>query len=383
MSEAPTPNVLLLVDQSGSRWSSQEDFCAAIARDLRSRGGGCVLAYSSPPAPAVETAFREAGADVEVASVVGSSLVAFCRYVRELCKRHHIGVVHLRHYPPSGRVPAALSLALPCPTIMTDDTSGKVRPKRLIKGIAFRAFNRLMNAGVAHIVAPSRFVEQRLVHAKGIPARKVIHISNAIDLVRFRRGDPARIREELRLADGQLLVLAAANLIPEKGTDVLLRSFALVAGPHPNAVLAIAGDGPERGNLEALARELGVSDSVLFLGQRSDMPDLLAATAVCCCPSIWAEAFCWVNAEAMACQVPVVAARSGAIPEVVAHGETGLLVPLGDPDAMAAAISELLASPDRRRQMGRAGRQRAEKLFDLRRTVSEHIALYERIAEDR
>jgi glycosyltransferase involved in cell wall biosynthesis len=237
-----------------------------------------------------------------------------------------------------------------------------------------------MNCAVFRMIAPSHFVRERLVRHRGIPARKVVRIPNAVDLVRCRRSDPARGRADLGLSNGQRVILTAGNLIPPKGVDILIRAFAVVCEADPNAVLVIVGDGPERAKLEGLAEQVGVSRRTRFLGERSDVPVLLSASVLFCCPSVWGEAFGWVNAEAMACEVPIVSTTTGAIPEIVEHGKTGLLVPPGDPDAMADAICELLASPERREVMGKAGRRRAEQMFDLRRTIERHIELYSEAA---
>jgi len=375
-----TPGVLVLVDQSGSRWSSQEDFCLALTRALSAREARCVVSYSSQPAALVETVLRGAGAEIAVVPHGRAAPLAFARDVRRLCRRHQVDIAQLFHYVPSTRLTALLPLLAPCRVIVSDFTGGEGSARTGLKRTLFHAYNRLMNFGVARFVAPSRFVENRLRRSRGIRDRKITHIYNGIDLARFGHGDPAPVRKELGLSEHSRLILSVSNLLPLKAVDVLVRAFARLATDHPGAVLAIAGDGPERGRLEQLAAELGLRERTRFLGQRTDVPDLLSASSLFCCPSVWAEAFGWVNAEAMACGVPVVSTTTGAIPEVVEHGRCGLLVPPNDADAMGAAIRELLASPERLSAMGQAGRERAERLFDIRRTVDQYVALYERTA---
>lgn len=374
-------NVLLLIDQSGSRWSSQEDFCLRMTEALRERGGLCVAAYSSQPADVAYSRLAKAGCVITVASS-GGRLVQFCLDIRSLCQRYDISFVHLMHYPPSTTLTLALPLLLDAGVVISDWSGGAGEAKSPMKQALFRLFNRVMNCGVSHFIAPSQFVYNRLVSFRGISAKKVTLIPNGVDLDRFTpAGDIARAPAQQRIAlkPGTVLILVACNLYPLKAVDVLLRSFVTVKKKLTAAVLAIAGDGPERGNLEVLARHLGVQDSVLFLGQRSDMPELLAAADVFCCPSVWGESFGWVNAEAMACGVPVVAAASGAVPEVVAHGETGLLVHPGDEESMADALLKVLTSQEMRAAMGVAGRRRVEVFFELARNVKEHLALYERV----
>jgi len=379
MSVKTCPNVLLLVDQRASRWSSQEDFCLHMSKRLVSNSAWCVVVYSSSPTRAVARALTDAGAVLDVACQHEMSLLGLCRKIRRLCHQYRIDVVHSHHYVPSSRLIAALALSLPCPVIVGDCTGGEGKPRRGLSRRLFHAFNRAMNGPVAGIIAPSYFVWERLVHYRGIPEQKVWHIPNGVNLGRFRRREPSQIREKLGLSSEQPLILTAGNLLPLKAVDVLLLAFARILEEYPTSMLAIVGDGPERATLEKLAQESGISSRSRFLGERSDMPDLLSASVIFCCPSIWAEAFGWVNIEAMACKVPVVSTTTGAIPEVVEDGRTGLLVPPREPNAMAAAIRELLASAERRKTMGNAGRHRVEQLFDLRRTIDRCIEVYAKI----
>lgn len=371
-------NTLLMVDQNGCRWSSQEDFCLLLTKKLQEKGGTCVLAYSSPPADHVASTLMDAGAIVEVVARNQGTIIDFCRKVRNVCIKYGIDIVHLRHYSISTWVTFALPLFVPARIIMTDDSGGLGGQKGILKRTAFYLFNRLMNIGVSHFVAPSAFIYKRFIGSRGFSASRITKIPNGVDLERFSpRTDGNSIRATLGVPPDAKVILVACNLYKLKGVDVLLRSFADVAVKAERAVLIIAGDGPELENLQRLAYELKVEGNVLFLGQRSDMQDLFAAADLFCSPSVWGEAFGLVNAEAMACGVPVISTLQGATSEVVEHGETGLLVPPGDVRAMGDAIMTLLGDEEMRKQMGVRGRQRSERLFDLRNTIDAHIALYE------
>jgi len=139
----------------------------------------------------------------------------------------------------------------------------------------------------------------------------------------------------------------------------------------------LAGDGFERPALAKLAEELGISNDVTFLGwvPNVTLPDYYRAAAISVVPSL-EEGFGIPAAEAMGCEVPVVASDAGGLPEVVEHGVTGLVVPRGDTAALAEAIGSLLADPARRRRMGVAGRERALRLFDWDRTAEQFERLY-------
>lgn len=146
----------------------------------------------------------------------------------------------------------------------------------------------------------------------------------------------------------------------------------------PGARLTIASDGPERATLERQAAELGLADAVHFQGwvEFDRMAWLLNSATVILVPSRAPEGFGLVALEAALMARPVVATRSGALPEVVEDGETGLLVEKDDPRAMADAISTLLAHPDRAARMGEAGRRRARALFGLEHHIDSFDALY-------
>jgi len=119
---------------------------------------------------------------------------------------------------------------------------------------------------------------------------------------------------------------------------------------------------------------------VRLLGKRDDVHEILGASDLFVCPSVWDEALGYVILEAMAVGLPAVASRVGGIPEVVAEGETGLLVPPRDPGALAAAIDQLLADPAARERMGRAARRAVEARFSLDQAIDRTIALYQELA---
>jgi glycosyltransferase involved in cell wall biosynthesis len=141
----------------------------------------------------------------------------------------------------------------------------------------------------------------------------------------------------------------------------------------------IAGDGPEREQLETEARQLGLASSVEFLGERNDIPDLIRSSDLFVL-STRSEGLPMSVLEAMAAGLPVVASEVGGIPELV-DAETGVLVPPEDPAALSTAVERLLADQGLRARLGAAGRARAEERFDLESWGRAHIRLYERELE--
>jgi glycosyltransferase involved in cell wall biosynthesis len=179
-----------------------------------------------------------------------------------------------------------------------------------------------------------------------------------------------------------LLAGVVAALRPEKGHRTFLRAAALVAREHPSAKFVLFGDGSERAALVALASELGIAERVIFAGDRDDIPECLAALDLLVLPSDF-ESLPNAILEAMAAARPVVATRVGGTPELVEDGQTGYLVPVGDPAAMARRIVELLRDPAKRRAMGEAGRARAGRDFSPATMKQKLEAMYDRLLREK
>jgi glycosyltransferase involved in cell wall biosynthesis len=144
-------------------------------------------------------------------------------------------------------------------------------------------------------------------------------------------------------------------------------------------VLVVAGDGHYREELESLARQERVAERVRFLGNvpHAEMPRLMATADVLVATSFASETFGIALVEAQSCQVPVVASRFGGFAEVVQEGVSGLLVPPQDPKALAAALRELLADPERRQRMGQAGRRWVWENFHWERVAERVLQAYQ------
>ena len=153
----------------------------------------------------------------------------------------------------------------------------------------------------------------------------------------------------------------------------LVRAIALL--PPGSARATVVGDGPQREDVADEIRRLGAEGTVDLAGERDDVADVLAAADVFVLPTL-SEGLPMSVLEAMAAGLPVVAAAVGGVPELVDDGETGLLVPPGRPDALAAALGRLAADPALRRRLGAAGRRRAEAHFDIEACRRAHVELY-------
>lgn len=237
----------------------------------------------------------------------------------------------------------------------------------------FRFVDRAFASRARRVVAISHAVRRFLVEAAGFPAERIETIHYGLDR-------PPQAASELTPADagvppGAPLLLAVGRLAEQKDHATALRAFAALRERHPEAVLAILGIGPLEQETRRLARELGLDGAVLLPG-RLEIRDWLAAASVLVHSSRW-EGFGMVLLEAMLAGVPIAATRASAVPEVVADGETGLLVEPGDWQGLASALAALLSDPARARALGEAGRERARRRFSVARMTERTLALYE------
>jgi glycosyltransferase involved in cell wall biosynthesis len=205
----------------------------------------------------------------------------------------------------------------------------------------------------------------RLAVEQGVSVGKVSALWNGIDVNRFNYAGPR--------PEGP--VVTVARLSPEKDIETLLRAAAVAVRIEPRFRLEVAGDGICLPALRQLADELNLCEHVRFLGSVRDVPALLARASLFVLPSV-TEGISLTLLEAMARGLPVVCTRVGGNPEVVAEGETGLLVPARNPQALAEAILQVRRDGETGRRMGLAGRQRVEEHFDIRRMVASYEALY-------
>jgi glycosyltransferase involved in cell wall biosynthesis len=227
------------------------------------------------------------------------------------------------------------------------------------------------------VVAVSRGVADDLAAQARIPSRKMRVIYNPVVARSFHQRASAEI-DHPWFHDGSRIILAASRLVPQKDLPLLLESFSLLRAERP-ARLLILGDGELRQSLEEAARELGIADDVDFLGFVVDAPAYMKRCTVFALSSVY-EGLPVALIEAMACGVPVVSTDCPSGPsEIITHERDGLLVPVGDAAALAAALKRLLDDPRLRERLGRAGRERAEH-FTVENLLPQYEELIQRAA---
>jgi len=237
--------------------------------------------------------------------------------------------------------------------------------------------DRLVARCVTTFIAVSEANGEYLRSEKRLPEGKILVIRNGSPIERFdpERAAPPGLRAELGIGPCDPVAVVLARLEPQKGHCVLLEAWKQVAQSYPCARLVCVGGGVLRTKLEAQAAALGITGVVSFVGQQQNVSDWLALADFTVLPSFY-EGLPLAAIESLAAGRPVVGTGVDGTSEVVIDGKTGLTVPAGDPLALGAAISRMLAAPELVRTLGRAGRRFALKHFTRQRQVQQTEALY-------
>lgn len=352
-----------------------------LVKGLFERGVGVEVA-----GPAAEPLLQElAGLSLPVWDIPLSAalrppedLAAGVRLVR-LLRRRPFDLVHVHGFKASlpGRAAATLTGA---PVVYTVHNfvfaSGGGMRRRI-----YLALERLFAPCTTRYIAVSEALRRNLIAAAHLPAGRVSVVYTGIP---GRAPAPpetlAALRRELELAGDMRIVLCVARLVPEKGVDILLRAAALLAaeGDLPPWRLLVAGDGPEEAALAALRTNLKLGDRVALLGHRMDVNALLDLASVVAIPSR-AEGLSLFLLETLAAGRPVVASAAGGMAELVQDEENGLLVPPGQPEALAAALRRLLTDPTLAVRLAAAAADRSAA-FTVEKMLDQTLALYRECA---
>ncbi len=237
--------------------------------------------------------------------------------------------------------------------------------------------DRLAVGAASVFVTGSEHARRSLLETLKLPAERVVSIPNGI-ADRPLTETPAQVRARLKIPEGRPLIAVVAVLETRKGHRVLLQALAKLKkeGLSPMPVTALGGDGPLRGELEALCRELGLSEDVLFLGWEPRHFDLFNAADVVALPSTGFEDFPNVTIEAMGLGKTVVATRVGGVGEQIQDGETGLLAQPGDVDGLAAALGRACRDGALRQRLGKSAKERFQREYTAAASVDRYRALY-------
>jgi glycosyltransferase involved in cell wall biosynthesis len=212
---------------------------------------------------------------------------------------------------------------------------------------------KLINGWVNKIVVVSDSIKKMILQTETVKEEKIQIIYNGVEIPQIK-GDLDQKKSELNLNSNDLVIMHVANLRPVKGHRYLIEAFAPVVSQFPDAKLLLIGKDELNGSLESLAQKLGIANNVLFLGQRTDVSDLLMIADICVLPSL-SEGLSNAILEYMAYAKPVIATNVGGNPELIENGYNGILVERENTLQLTQALIELLKDKEKRIMMGENG----------------------------
>jgi glycosyltransferase involved in cell wall biosynthesis len=350
-----------------------------LARAARARGDD--VEFVSPTTGPFLDAARDEGFPAHLADVVRTYRLDGAARLARLLRARNTDILHTHTHLAArvlGRTAARLAGARVVDHLHIEN---HFRSQRL-PAAALRTLDNRTARLSSRLLAVSD-ATRHAFERQGYPPDLLETVPNGIDLSSVQTSSNGRLREELKVPSDAPLVGEIARLCDVKGQRELIEAAALV----PDLRVALIGDdlesgGAYRSTLERDAQRLGVADRVSFTGHRTDAHALLGELDVFVLPS-WTEGMPVVVLEAMARRKPVVATPVGGTPELVVDGETGVLVPPRDPQALAAAIRALVADPERARRLGEAGYARVAKLFSADAMTKRVLEVYDEIAAQR
>lgn len=324
---------------------------------------------------------RKAGVEVVEANMSSKHNVLLIPRLAKFMKQRGISVVHT-HGPRSnffGRIAARLA-GVPVIVSTVALTIGRESYADVSKfrRSTYLLIDKLTSVYVNRFLVLSELHRDALAADYDIAPGRIRKIYNGIELAEYDANEDngRAVRRELGIDSSSPIVGFIGRLVQkQKGLPFLLQAAAKVKAVFPNGNFLIVGDGPLKAELESLANDLNIFENCFFTGFREDIPDILSAIDMLVMSSLY-EGMPMVILEAMAASKPVIATRVGGIPELVKDGETGILVPPKDVDALADNIIALLKNKDKAQQMGLAGRKRVQESFDVKTMVKKTEAVY-------
>ncbi|MFB6347008.1 MAG: glycosyltransferase family 4 protein [bacterium] len=362
--------------QKATGYAGSEEFLVKLGQGLSARGWSCgigVIQESDRPADQFISHLEKAGWTVDVIPMDLTLSPAAVVQVHSILRDYNPDLIntHLIHGDLIG---ALSSVGLDVPVISTKHNDDRFKHRW-----GFGVFAQILNWKFDHLVTISDHLKNFYQNQLGITNTPYTRIHYGLDPDQFlaevssdHGTRPPVIREDA-VTFGMV-----ARLTEQKGHDTLLEAFERLPLADHNSQLILVGSGPLEDELKTTAEAGPATENIHFLGHRSDVPQLLSHFDVFVHPSRW-EGFGLVFLEAMAARLPVVATNVSAIPEIVRHRETGLLVEPDRVDALSEAMESLLVDPERRSQLGRAGRKRLEKCFSVERMIDQYEELYTRV----
>lgn len=314
---------------------------------------------------------------IELGPIYGLSyLLSLTTFLLRHQRRYQI--IHVHHLHLDAFAAAIVGRFLRKPVLAKVACGGYVGDMARLKQTRFSPLFFAVARWLDRVVAPSAQIHEELIE-HGFAPEKIARIPNGVDAERFC---PAVDREAAKQSLGLQgkLISFTGRLDPQKGLTFLLQAWEMVTAKQPEATLLLLGKGPQEGELKALADRMGISERVMFLGEKGDVKPYFQASDVFALPSL-AEGLSNVLLEAMATGLPCIATRVGGNVDLIEDGINGLLVEPRNPNQLAEGILRLLQDHDFATNLGVAARQTVEHGYSVEQVADRYLKLYQEMLD--
>ena len=330
---------------------------------LRERGHDNTLVC--PPESGIDGVARLAAIRVQNLFCAGDLDLPFAYRLSQFLREHAPDIVHCHSRRGADLLGGLAASFADIPAVVSrrvDNTE-----MRLMATLRYRPFKKII--AISDAIA-------KVLREHDVEDERIAVIRSAVDADAFaREPDHEAFRKEFGIDNDVFTIAAAGQLIPRKGHRYLLQAVADLLHRHPPFRLVIFGDGYLNSQLRAQAASLGLGDAVQFAGFRDDLDGFIGCFDLLVHPAL-TEGLGVAALKAAAAGVPVVGFDAGGLSEAVVHGETGLLVPAEDVDALRRAVTTLMEDDQMRQRMSAAGRERMQNEFSIATMADKHVALY-------
>lgn len=353
---------------SARDWAGGEVHTFLLCKELSN--SGCKVTLACRPNSVLSKIFYKEGLNFFCIPLFNSVDILSAFLLALYCWIKKIDIIHVQIARDTWLAYGAKIL---CPRVKI------VFTRHVLYPLKYSKCHKYLYNNIDKVIAVSHAVKDVIVGQNIIPESKISVIYNGIDLEKFKYASGNKIIQELNFSEKQRLVGVIGRITPEKGQDIFIKSIPLILKDHPDTKFLIVGSDTEKytEKLNLLANELGIPDKVVFLGVRSDIPDIMKMLDVFVLSSL-SEPFGLVLVEAMAAGIPVVATQAGGAREIIVNNESGILVEPSNHEDLAAAVSNILRDNELAKKLNTAGKERA-KIFEADMMSSKTYELYKEL----
>lgn len=363
--------ILSICDISSARRGSFEEFLISLTEKLCETKITHIVVFREKPTKIVEEALLEKGAQIIIFKASKFNMFNFFP-LYQIINKTKPEIVHF-HFYPSYTIINYLSFFLKIKIIYTDHMAHSKKAdrffKKMIRWTYYHTNSKLFDSGINCIVCVSNFVKEKYYREYGVDSKKFRVIYNGINTERFKKiNNTKKIKEKYKIKDE--FVVSCVGLSEEKGSHYLINAAPEIITKIPNVKFVLVGEGKLRSYLEERISELNIKNHVIFTGNTDHIEEIYNISSCVTIPTLGDEAFCFVAAEAMATETPIVAFDSGALKEIIYDKSNVVSI---NSKSLADKIIDCLKNGD---ALSRNAREHVVRNFSLDRNVCQYVEMY-------